>query len=140
MKLLDASILIGYANGERAAANYLERNDDTVFGAPTVVLSEVYTGLFRTTEFDREEIKAKYGWVRAVPFTDEAAVETAAIRSTLDSRGRKINRSDTYIAGTARAFDVPLVTGDRDFERVDGLEVENYRDQSLGRDCTSPEE
>lgn len=128
MKLLDASILVGYAQGEQAAADYLERNDDTVFGAPTVVLSELYTGLFRTTDLDRERVKAKYGWVRAVPFTDEAAVETAALRATLSSRGEKINASDTYIAGTARAFDVPLVTGDRDFEKVDDLEVEWYRD------------
>jgi len=129
MKLLDASVLIGYAQGERAAADYLERNDETVFGAPTVVLSEVYTGLFRTTDLGREEVKAKYGWVRSVPFTDEAAVETAAIRSTLSSRGQKINASDTYIAGTARALDVPLVTAGGDFEKVDDLEVENYRDQ-----------
>lgn len=128
MKLLDASLLIGYANGEQSAADYLERNDDTVFGAPTVVLSEVYTGLLRTTDMSRQEVKAKYGWVRTVPFTDEAAVETAAIRSTLSSRGQKINLSDTYIAGTARAFDVPLVTADGDFEKVDDLEVENYRE------------
>lgn len=127
MKLLDASILVGYARGEQAAADYLDANEDTVFGAPTIVLSEVYTGLFRTTDLDREAVKAKYGWVRAVPFTDEAAVETAAIRSTLSSRGEKINASDTYIAGTARALDVPLVTADGDFEKVDGLEVENYR-------------
>ncbi|WP_128476709.1 PIN domain-containing protein [Halorussus pelagicus] len=129
MKLLDASVLVGYAQGEQAAAEYLERNDDTVFGAPTIVLSEVYTGLFRTTELSRKEVKAKYGWVRAVPFTDEAAVETADIRATLSSRGEKINASDTYIAGTARAFDVPLVTADRDFKKVDGLELERYREQ-----------
>ncbi|MFC7081733.1 PIN domain-containing protein [Halorussus caseinilyticus] len=128
MKLLDASVLVGYAQGERAAADYLGRNDDTIFGAPTVVLSEMYTGLFRTTDLTREEAKAKYGWVRAVPFTDEAAVETAEIRATLSARGEKINATDTYIAGTARAFDVPLVTADGDFEKVDGLDVENYRD------------
>ncbi|WP_135824847.1 PIN domain-containing protein [Halorussus ruber] len=129
MKLLDASVLIGYAQGEQAAADYLDQNDDTVFGAPTVVLSEVYTGLFRTTDLSREEVKSKYGWVRAVPFTDEAAVETAAIRATLSSRGQKINASDTYIAGTARSLDVPLVTADGDFEKVDDLEIENYRNR-----------
>lgn len=129
MKLLDASILVGYARNEQAAVDYLEANDDAVFGAPTIVLSEVYAGLFRTTDLEPAEVKAKYGWVRAVPFTDEAAVETAAIRATLRSRGEMINASDTYIAGTARAFDVPLVTGDRDFEKVDDLEVEHYRDR-----------
>lgn len=129
MKLLDTSVLVDYARGELEAANYLERNHDTVFGAPTIVLSEVYRGLFQTSDVGREEVKAKYGWVRAVPFTEEAAIESAALRSTLSSRGEKINASDTYIAGTARAFDVPLVTGDRDFEKVDDLEVEYYRDR-----------
>lgn len=128
MKLLDASVLVGYARGEQAAGDYLERNDNIVFGAPTIVLSEVYTGLFETSDVSREEVKAKYGWVRSVPYTNEAAVETAAIQSTLSSRGEKINVGDTYIAGTARAFDVPLVTADGDFEKVDGIELERYRE------------
>lgn len=126
MKLLDSSILIDYARNRSAAQEYLEAHDDAVFGAPTIVLSELYTGLFLTTDMDREAVLAKYGWLRSVPFTNEAAVEAAEINATLRSRGTSINESDIYIAGTARAFDVTLVTGDSDFESVDRLTVEQY--------------
>lgn len=129
MKLLDSSILIDYAQGESAARTYLNEHDSTVFGAPTIVLAELYTGLFITRDMDRESVIAKYGWLRSVPFTNEAAVEAAEIRATLRSRGASINESDTYIAGTARAFDVPLVTSDKDFESVDRLTVEQYREK-----------
>lgn len=126
MKLLDSSILIDYARKHSAAQEYLEANDDAVFGAPTIVLSELYTGLFLMTDMDREAVLAKYGWLRSVPFTNEAAVEAAEINATLRSRGISSNKSDLYIAGTARAFDVTLLTGDSDFENVDRLTVERY--------------
>jgi predicted nucleic acid-binding protein len=125
MKLLDSSILIDYARGEQAAREFLEA-EDAVFGASTVVLAELYMGLFVTTEMDREAVLSKYAWVRTVPFTNEAAAEAAKIRATLRSRGTPIDKSDTYIAGTARAFDVPLVTADDHFERIDDLQVELY--------------
>lgn len=35
---------------------------------------------------------------------------------------------DMMIAGVARVLDVPLVTADGGFERVDGLTVENHRE------------
>lgn len=126
MKLLDSSLLIDYARGDSTAETYLEEHDDIIFGAPTIVLSELYMGLFVTADMDREAVLSKYGWLRSIPFTNEAAVEAAAIRATLRSRGEPINKSDTYIAGTARAFDVPLVTGDSGFNSVDRLSVEHY--------------
>lgn len=128
MKLLDSSLLVDYAQGHSEAADYLQRHDDTTFGAPTVVLSELYMGLFVTTDMDREAALARYDWLHPVPFTNQAAVEAAAIRASLRDGGEAINPSDTYIAGTARALDVPLVTADADFEKVDGLAVEQYRE------------
>lgn len=127
MKLLDSSLLIDYAQGHTAAADFLDRHDDAGFGAPTIVLSELYTGLFVTTGMDREAAKARYDWLQPVPFTNEAAVEAAVIRASLRDRGNPINTSDTYVAGTARALDVPLVTADDDFEKVEGVVVQRYR-------------
>lgn len=127
MKLLDSSLLIDYARGHPAAAEYLDEHDDASFGAPTIVLAELYTGLFVTTDMDREAVTARYGWLHPVPFTNEAAVEAAEIRASLRATGEPINESDTYIAGTARALDLPVVTADGDFERIDGVAVERYR-------------
>lgn len=62
-----------------------------------------------------------------VPFTNEAAAEAAEIYVELRDDGEMINRSDVYIAGTARSLGVPLVVGDDHFGAVDDLAVETYR-------------
>ncbi|MDZ7730005.1 MAG: hypothetical protein U5K37_01850 [Natrialbaceae archaeon] len=45
----------------------------------------------------------------------------------LRKAGEMINKSDIYIAATARSLGVPLVVGDGDFDAIDGLLVEQYR-------------
>lgn len=38
---------------------------------------------------------------------------------------------DIYIAGTARALEVPLVVDDNHFGRIDGLDVKRYRNDAV---------
>jgi len=77
----------------------------------------------------REEAMAKYEWVEPLPFTDETAAEAAAIYVELRAGGEMINKSDVYIAGTARSLGVPLVVSDDHFAAIEDLEVETYRQQ-----------
>jgi len=126
VKLVDASFLVDYARGDADAIAFLEAHDDEVVGASTVVLSEIYRGLLLTQDMSRREAVAKYEWVEAVPFTTGTAAEAAAIYVELRDRGELINRSDIYVAGTARSLGVPLVTDDDHFAVVEGLAVERY--------------
>lgn len=126
MKLVDASFLVDYARGDGDTVSYLETHDEEVIGASTVVLSELYRGLLVTGGMNREEAMTKYEWVEAIPFTEDTAAEAAEIYAQLRDDGALINKSDIYIAGTARSIGVPLVTADGDYERVNGLDVESY--------------
>lgn len=128
MKLVDSSFLVDYARGDDAAIAYLAAHDEEVIGASTIVLSELYRGLMITQDMSQEEAISKYEWVEPVPFTDETAAEAAEIYVELRDDGEMINRSDIYIAGTARSLGVPLVVGDDHFGTVDGLDVETYRE------------
>ena len=127
MRLVDSSFLVDYARGDEAAISYLAAHDDEEIGASTIVLSELYRGLMITREMTREEATSKYEWVEPVPFTNETAAEAAAIYVELRADGAMINKSDIYIAGTARSLGVPLVVGDDHFDAVGGLQVETYR-------------
>jgi predicted nucleic acid-binding protein len=69
---------------------------------------------------------SRYEWVEPMPFTNDAAAEAAEIYVELRAEGEIINRSDIYIAGTARSLSVPLVSGGGHFGAIDGLEVEVY--------------
>ena len=127
MKLVDASFLVDYARGDDAAIAYLADHDEELIGASTIVLSELYRGLMLTSDMSREESMSKYGWVQRVPFTNETAAEAAEIYVELRDAGETINRSDIYVAGTARSLGVPLVVADEHFGAVDDLAVETYR-------------
>lgn len=129
MKLVDASFLVDYARGDDAAIAYLAAHDEEEIGASTIVLSELYRGLLITQDMTREEAMAKYEWVEPLPFTDETAAEAAAIYVELRAGGEMINKSDVYIAGTARSLGVPLVVSDDHFAAIEDLEVETYRQQ-----------
>jgi len=128
VKLVDASFLIDYARGDDAAIAYLAAHDDEEIGASTIVLSELYRGLMITQEMTQEETMSKYEWVEPVPFTNETAAEAAEIYVELRADGEMINRSDIYIAGTARSLGVSLVVNDDHFTTIEGLEVETYRE------------
>ncbi len=127
MKLVDSSFLVDYARGNDAAIAYLAAHDGEVIGASTIVLSELYRGLMITRNMTRGEAISKYEWVEPVPFTNETAAEAAEIYVELRANGEMINRSDIYIAGTARSLGVPLVAGDDHFRAIDELETETYR-------------
>jgi tRNA(fMet)-specific endonuclease VapC len=129
VKLVDSSFLVDYARGDDDALAYLVAHDDEQIGASTVVLSELYRGLMLTQDMTREEALSKYEWVKPVPFTTDTAAEAAEIYVELRADGELINRSDIYIAGTARSLGVSLVVGDNHFEAVDDLDVETYRDE-----------
>jgi tRNA(fMet)-specific endonuclease VapC len=63
-----------------------------------------------------------------VALYDEPAAKTyGTIRSALEKRGRPIGPMDLLIAAHAMSLDVRLVTNNtKEFQRVDGLEIENW--------------
>jgi predicted nucleic acid-binding protein len=128
VKLVDTSFLIDYARGDDAAIAYLAAHDEEVIGASTIVLSELYRGLMITQDMTQREAMSKYEWVEPVPFTNETAAEAAEIYVELRNDGEMINKSDIYIAGTARSHSMPLVVADDHFAAIDDLTVETYRE------------
>jgi len=128
VKRVDSSFLIDYARGDDAAIEYLAAHDSEEIGAPTIVLSELYRGLMITQEMTQAEAMSKYEWVQPVPFTNETAAEAADIYVSLRADGEMINKSDIYIAGTARSLGVPLVAGDTHFAVIEDVKTERYQE------------
>ncbi len=62
-----------------------------------------------------------------VPFDKEDACQAGEIRAALAASGTPIGPYDVQIAGQARARGLVLVSRNlREFQRVDGLSVENW--------------
>ncbi len=63
-----------------------------------------------------------------LPYTAEDARASASVRAALEKKGKPIGAYDVLIAGAALARGFTLVTANRrEFERVSGLQVENWR-------------
>lgn len=58
-----------------------------------------------------------------VPVDQAVAEAWAALRARLKEQGRAMKVNDSWIAATANALGVPVVTQDGDFEGIEGLEV-----------------
>ena len=65
--------------------------------------------------------------VTVLPFDDLAAVEYGNICADLQRKGTPIGQMDMLIAAHARSENLVLVTNNtREFERVIGLQLENW--------------
>jgi tRNA(fMet)-specific endonuclease VapC len=63
-------------------------------------------------------------------FDDEAAAEYGKVRALLQQKGTPIGPLDTLIAAHAKSKDLIVVTNNvREFERVEGLAVENWAEE-----------
>lgn len=129
MIAFDTSFLLDYLDGDDATAAYLEEHSNKPFFAPALALFEVYRGVTRTGGRDQiGHVATGLDWVEPLPLTDESAREAALIEAELLETGERINLGDTLIAGVVREAGGSLVTADSHFDRVNGLDVVNYRD------------
>jgi predicted nucleic acid-binding protein len=124
--ILDTSVFIAQETGR-----VLDRDSLPERGYVSVVtLAELEAGIHAATT---AEIRAArlltYQSVASVdplPVTVRAAHEWARLRFRLAQAGRRVNVNDLWIAATALAHNLPVVTQDHDFDALtdlDGPEV-----------------
>ena len=95
----------------------------------SVTLGELVFGAEHSQQTDRNlaDIEEMTARIEVLPFEDKAAYHFGRIRSDLYRMGRPIGPYDMMIAGHARASAMILVTNNgKEFERVPGLQVENW--------------
>lgn len=96
----------------------------------SVTLAELMYGAEKSAEPERN-VAAVEGFaarLAVLAFGDKAAVHYGQIRADLERKGRPIGPYDLMIAAQARAEGLSLVTGNgREFSRVEGLRVEDWR-------------
>lgn len=128
--LLDTNTCIRFINGR--APQIREKMltvDDTEIGISTIVQAEMFAGSAKsqTPERSRQIQQAFFKRFTIVPFDEKSALVYGDIRATLEKKGTPIGGNDILIAAIAIALDLILVTHNtREFERVDGLKLEDW--------------
>lgn len=123
--LLDTNWIISFLNGRQEAIDLIANLTDQGFGFSVISYGETYEGLVNSPAFDQnvrplDDLASLADVLRADITT---AVHYARVRSDLRSKGQLIPDNDLWIAATALAHDLTLVTRDWHFERVPGLKL-----------------
>lgn len=123
--LIDTDVLIRY---ERGGGHHPDHLGDEEPAVSVVTVSELLHGVYRAQGAQRMRRRAlvEYllGGLPAISITDRVARVHAELWADLASAGNLIGAHDLWIAATAVAHDMGVVTGNgRDFLRVPGLRV-----------------
>jgi tRNA(fMet)-specific endonuclease VapC len=96
-------------------------------GLPSIVIYELYFGAFKSQRRAHNMSIVDSLQFEIVPFDKEDARQAGEIRATLEALGTPIGPYDVLIAGQACARNLVLVSRNvREFQRVNGLAVENW--------------
>ena len=128
--LLDTNVCVMYLNGRSDLVR------DRILSTPTqdmvvcsVVKAELFYGAMKSNKPTRTLERQQQFLERFVslPFGDDAAILFGQIRARLANAGTPIGAYDLQIAAIALANNLTLVTHNtREFDRVDGLQVEDW--------------
>ena len=120
--LVDTSVFIAREQGRPLSGALPER-----LAASAVTLGELRQGVLAApdspTRITRLRTLRRAESLSPIPIDDDVADAWAALRVTLAEEGRRLSVNDSWIAATAIAHGLPLVTQDADFEGVPGLRV-----------------
>jgi tRNA(fMet)-specific endonuclease VapC len=128
--LLDTNVCIRLLNGaSQRLAERLRGTPPAEVRLSSIVKAELLHGARHSAKVadNLRLLRRFFASIPSVPFDDRCAEEYGVIRSELTRAGRPIGPNDLFIAATARAHDLILVTGNlREFSRVPGLQVEDW--------------
>jgi len=127
---LDTTFLIDLQNERRSrghasgATDFLSEHQSVELLLPAVALGEYLEGF---ADSNAEAAQALIAPLRVLPVTAETALVYATVVRSLRTKGQLIGTNDLWIACTAKAANLPLLTRNvSEFKRVPGLIVIGY--------------
>lgn len=127
--ILDTSFLIDLEREQHQgrparAIAFLERNEDARLYITFTIAGEIAAGVSLS---ERDAWEAFLAPLYVLPSTPDIAWEYGCAFRHFRRNRQKIGANDLWIAATALAHGMPVVTADiADFQRVPGLDVRRY--------------
>jgi tRNA(fMet)-specific endonuclease VapC len=129
--LLDTNACVDYLNGRfPRLTERIQQSAPSDLAISSVAVAELRYGAEKSTQAQRnhERLDVFLGDVPCVDFDSGAALAYGRVRAVLERRGTIIGPYDLQIAAHALSLDLVLVSDNvREFRRVEGLKVENWR-------------
>lgn len=121
--LADTSVFIAFESGRAVDIGALPE----LLRVSVITIGELRQGVLSAVEADVRAVRldtlTRALSLEPVPVTDSVAESWALLRVQLRSSGRSMPINDSWIAATAIALRIPVVTQDADYDDVPGLDV-----------------
>lgn len=119
--VVDTSVLIASESG--CAIDESGLPEDPVVSV--VTLAELQAGVLAAADSDSRARRLatldRYSMIEVIDVTEAVAAEWARLRVHLAEEGRRLNVNDLWIAASAVAHRLPIVTQDDDLDSLDGV-------------------
>lgn len=129
--MLDTNVCIDLIHGKRQSViDKIRGHMADGLCISSITLAELEHGVEKSAhrEQNRVALLKMLTIFKIIPFDDAAAEEYGRIRADLERRSLQIGPLDSLIAAHAKSEERVLVTNNiREFERVEGLAVEDWR-------------
>ena len=121
--LLDTNVIIRFVNGVTELFGLFD--DEEKLFVSSISVGELMYGaeLSSKTEFNHEHYLGLCEALHIITPDQDVAVQYGLIKAALKKKGHPIPENDIWIAATAMAGNLTLVTADSDFEGIDGLKL-----------------
>jgi len=121
--LLDTDIIIALFNADREILAWLPQAVESLISVITV--GELLRGVYgsRLIETNLARVGALLESVPVLACEIATAVRYGRIKQQLRMKGRPLPENDIWIAATAQQHQLTLVTRDRHFEQIQGLDL-----------------
>jgi predicted nucleic acid-binding protein len=119
--LLDTSVFVASESGRSLDESLLPQEG----AISPITIAELHVGVLAAGDVDtrarRLATLESIADVETLPIDNAVAASWALLRIHLAESGRRLNVNDLWIAATALAHGIPVITQDDDFEPVDGV-------------------
>jgi tRNA(fMet)-specific endonuclease VapC len=124
--LLDTNIIIEVLKGNSQIADKV--NAHSGFSICSIVLGELYVGVNLVAN-KQKHLKMLNDFLQlcnVIDITTDTAVRYGEIMSALYKRGKPIPTNDIWIAACAKQHGLTLITRDKHFKEVAGLQLKHW--------------
>lgn len=129
--LLDTNVCVDYLNGRYPAVTLaIQKSEPDDLCVSSVAVAELRYGAEKSIHRQRNHARLDVllAEIPCVDFDRDAASVYGRVRAALERRGNLIGAYDLQIAAHALALGLVLVSDNtREFRRVKGLKLENWR-------------
>jgi tRNA(fMet)-specific endonuclease VapC len=131
-RVLDTNVCIDALRGHKEVVSKLAECSPSECFISVITEFELLQGadrapVERRTE-EREKVTHLMSCLQILPFDSECAKTAGRVNAQLLNQGTPVSITDVFIGATALRYGWPVVTSNtRDFARIEGLTLENWR-------------